>query len=604
VHTLFHAVIHQQKSKGWQVALAVTLFFAALVLVLPKDSFWITDGGNRFIQLQSLLRTGQFDIEYPAKSIDPDKTFFPRGGHHFQQHDDAIHSFYPIYFSLIVSPFYRVLGGVGLYVLPLLGTLLTLIMSCKILNELGDRRRDWHSVLVVAFCTPIFFYSLTFWEHTLAVGLSTLAIYYLLRILNGQYLKWGAAVSGMLLGVSTILREEGYIIFAAIVVAMSLLIFRERAHSLKRTLLHLVLGWGAFMLPIGWFQYAMYGNALGIHAAVYSAMETSTPTAPWDYLWGKLTNFYVYLFRFNERAMVNYCLVVPLALITCYGLIIPQDSSSRRNIIFAIGVLLSAVLMVLLVVHPNPVFNTLNTQALVSATPFLLVLAFLQREILRPSDPGPRFLGVIVSVYVAATCLSLNQADIGIIWGPRHFLALYPIAVPLVFHGLQGMADDRKSALFRKLAIVLFVVSALIQVHGVNTLFLKKNATRQLVEKVAKLDEAVIVTDVFWLGEELASIFYDKIIMQVESDSEMLMLVPQLAAKDIDRFAIVRSPWFHAVRDPQTLQELTRLFNIVPSGELRVPRVSLLDVNIFTCRWRDDGKRRALQAAPLQPVDK
>jgi len=579
------------------------LLFAAVVLILPKDSFWITDGGNRFIQLQSLQRTGQLSIEYPAEAIDPYKTFFPRGGHHFQQHDDAIHSFYPIYFSLIVSPFYRVLGGVGLYVLPLLGTLLTLIMSCKILNELGDRRRDGQTVLVLALCTPIFFYSLTFWEHTLAVGLSTLAIYYLLRILNGQHLKWGAAVSGVLLGVSTIFREEGYIIFVAIVVAMSLLIYQKRAPFLRGSLLHVVLGWGAVMLPVGWFQYATYGNVLGIHAAVYSSMETSTPTAPWEYLWGKLTNFYVYLFRFNEQAIVNYCLVVPLALITCYGLIIPKDSSKRKNIIFAIGVLLSAVLMVLLFVHPNPVFNTLNTQALVSATPFLLVLVFLQREVLRSSDPGPRFLGVIVLVYVAATCLSLNQSDIGIIWGPRHFLALYPIVVPLVFYGLLRIADDGKSVLFRKLAIVLFVVSALIQVHGVSTLFLKKNATRQLVEKVAQLDETVIVTDVFWLGEELASIFYDKKIMQVESDSEMLALVPQLAAKDIDRFAIVRSPWFQAIRDPQTLQEMTRLLIIEPGGELRFPRVSLLDVNIFTCRWRQNGKRQAPQAAPLQPAD-
>lgn len=581
-------MIHQQKFKGWQVALAVTLFFTALVLVFPKDSFWITDGGNRFIQLRSLLQTGQFDVEYPSKSIDPDKTFFPRGGHHFQQRDDAIYSFYPIFFSLIVAPLYRALGGIGLYVLPLVGAFLTLIMSCKILNEIGGRQRDGPSILVVAFCTPMFFYSLTFWEHTLAVGFSTLAIYYLLRILNGQHLKWGAVVSGVLLGASTILREEGYIILVAIVVAMSLLIFRKRARVRRRLLIHVGLGWGAVMLPNAGFQYAMYGNVLGLHAAVYNSMETATLIAPWDYIWGKLTNFYVYLFRFHEKALLNYCLVVPLALVTCYGLIIPQDALSRKNIVFVVGVLLSAVLMVLLFVHPNPVVNTLNTQALISGTPFLLVLVFLQREVLRASGLGSRFLGVIALVYVVATCLSLNQSDIGIIWGPRHFLALYPIAVPLVFHGLQRIAGDGKSALFRKLAIVLFIISALIQMHGVSTLFLKKNATRQLGEKIAQLDESVIVTDVFWLGEELASIFYDKKIMQVESDREMLMLIPKLAEKDIGRFAIVRSPWFHAIRDPETLQELTKSLIVEPGGELRVPRVSLLDINIFTCRWRAD----------------
>ena len=176
VPTLFHAVIHQQKHRGLFSALAVVLLLAAFVLALPKDSFWITDGGNRFIQLQSMLRTGGLGIEYPAESLDPGRTFFPRGGHHFQKHGDVTYSFYPFYFSLIVAPFYRLLGGIGLYVLPLLGTLLTLIMSCKILHALGLRHLDTQLVVVLAFCTPIFFYSLTFWEHTVAVSLSTLAI--------------------------------------------------------------------------------------------------------------------------------------------------------------------------------------------------------------------------------------------------------------------------------------------------------------------------------------------------------------------------------------------------------------------------------------------
>ena len=49
------------------------------VSLLPPQVFWITDGGNRYIQVQSFARQGPPEIAWPARRLDPQLRFFPWG---------------------------------------------------------------------------------------------------------------------------------------------------------------------------------------------------------------------------------------------------------------------------------------------------------------------------------------------------------------------------------------------------------------------------------------------------------------------------------------------------------------------------------------------
>jgi hypothetical protein len=103
----------------------------------------------------------------------------------------------------------RAFGTWGLFVLPILGTLLMIAL----LPLLTTRSILIPGVLLV-FGTPVLWYTIVFWEHTLAAGLA-LAAFILAE-------RERPILAGVLAAVSTAFREEGYVLIASIVVAVIL----------------------------------------------------------------------------------------------------------------------------------------------------------------------------------------------------------------------------------------------------------------------------------------------------------------------------------------------------------------------------------------------
>ncbi len=97
------------------LALMLATLVVALILIAtqPRDVFWGPDSANHFIQTQSILRTGQIAIEHR----------FPIG-HHFVDIANKTYSTYAPAFPAAAAPFYAAFGYWGLFVLPILGTLL------------------------------------------------------------------------------------------------------------------------------------------------------------------------------------------------------------------------------------------------------------------------------------------------------------------------------------------------------------------------------------------------------------------------------------------------------------------------------------------------
>src|SRR5262249_55299688 len=148
---------------------------------------------SRFIQLRSILRHGDASVEHR----------FPIG-HHFVTAGGKTHSMYSPVFAYASAPLFRIFGYWGLFVLPIAGTLLLIAL---LPNRIG---------LIVFFATPVLWYTLVFWEHTLAAALA-LAAFVLCG--GGRPRPPGRAghpastcfLAGILVAASTLLREEGYI---------------------------------------------------------------------------------------------------------------------------------------------------------------------------------------------------------------------------------------------------------------------------------------------------------------------------------------------------------------------------------------------------------
>jgi len=560
------------------------LIYGMIIYILPKEAFWITDGGNKFIQVKNIALSGfgDFSIPYPAKDLDPELTFFPYCGHHFQKIGDKIYSFYPFYFPLISFFFYHFFGIAGIYVLPLLSSTLCLIVTYLILRQLNCPDQYGIAVPILGFCTPIFFYSLTFWEHSLAMMLSTSSLFLILKSRQSRKEATILLFAGLLMALSTILREEGYILLFSIVVS-----FIFSFHP-GRNITFLSLGWLAIMIPIWILQHNLFGHCLGLHAAVYSsALSHPGSIFTADNVLGKLSNFFVYLFKFNSNTLISLLLTIPhLAAFTIGFLCATSTNWGKPRIFILVATsITTTILSILLLANDSPVFNTLFTQSLLPSTPFIILFILYSRTSILSNEVNLKFLATMSLIFIIATCLLLNQRDIGIIWGPRHFISLYPIFVPLSLLAVHTLLNHVTTKTSKKLVTAavasLLVVSFVIQAHGVRILHLKKTSTKQIISFVKSLQTEIIVTDVYWLPEELASIYYDKKILMVRSDEHLQSLLSLFRMNNIRHFSFITSEYYGRI-SKEALHKMAGL--VEDRKKIHSSGVEFMELMVLCCK--------------------
>lgn len=164
----------------------VTLVYIITFLCIEKRGFWIVDNANKFIQLQAINNSNftDFSIPYPGSPIDPDYQYNPIPPPFSVVRDNRLYSVYSPLFAAISVVFYRLFSFTGLYLLPLLFSIFGLLGLLKIAKLLNFSKIAQNLTLIIAgFCTPLWFYSTVYWEHSIAVCLCIYGILYCLRFL-------------------------------------------------------------------------------------------------------------------------------------------------------------------------------------------------------------------------------------------------------------------------------------------------------------------------------------------------------------------------------------------------------------------------------------
>ncbi len=488
------------------VALISATFIVAITIIAtqPRDVFWGSDSGNRFIQMQSFLRTGSVVVEHRWPI-----------GQHFVNVGGRTYSFWAPTFSIVAAPFYATLGFVGLFVLPIAGTLLLIALLPMLIvvpggaRDLGgwcasSRRPNLQAPrfargdmrtgsiagtgIVLVFGTPILWYTVVFWEHTLAAAI-VLAAFILAE-------RERPLLAGILAGASTLFREEGYVAIISMVIAI--LVVRR---VLRQAIMFMA---GAILPLIPWWaiNWKMFGNPLGLHAAVYSSIARGD----------KLSNFFPYLFEFSSVRVLRVALVLP-----AIALVLLSPVRMRASIRAVLFVLTSAgfvALTILLLRAQAPIRETLYLQGLFPAIPFSAAM-FLSIPQLWSEQ---RFRITTVVVGIPLTTLMLHQSDFGVIWGPRHYLWLVPLMIVLAAESLGHFTAWHVAVAG---VVLLLACSFTIQIEGIRILRSKLRFSESLLQAVREDPAKVVLTDVFWIPEDLAAGFYEKQFGLVRNDGEL-----------------------------------------------------------------------------------
>ncbi|UCH79407.1 MAG: hypothetical protein JSU81_05500 [Candidatus Coatesbacteria bacterium] len=479
-------------TKTTAIVLGVYVAAAALLLaLLPAAGFFSGDEGVKFIQLRSLAENGfaSSAIIWRGDELGLDRRYAVverfvelRGGELYSPH--------PLLFALASAPGWLLFGFRGLYLLPLLAGGTAVWLTTRLARGFGVRR-PWLAGAVVAFASPLFFYSLCFWEHTAAVAL-WLGGFALLRRRTIPRL----ALAGGLWGLGAALRPEFYWLAAASVAALFVFHRGERlrtaawpAAACAVTALGLEL-----VIQAGWGQPAFmrlganlaYGGPRGASGFLYAVGHSLLPLRPW----------------YLAAAAAAVALVAALGIRWRPGVYVAAGGAGALALLYA-------------------TFFAGYATALFAAFPAVFGFVFLAgaggREAFRGASPVEQSWYAAAAAFAATLFLVVPDTS-GFAWGPRFLLCVIPPAAV----ALARLAGGGREGRGRAAAVgVLVVLSALTQLPGLDRFASEKGARADLGAALASLPAAPLVTNKWYLPAYAAPLYLERAVILVTAEEDL-----------------------------------------------------------------------------------
>jgi hypothetical protein len=520
--------------------LLVALLYLATLLWLPGEGLWIVDNGNKLIQVEALLASGQRDyaIPWPGRQLDPHFELNPLPNLFSVVHEGRLYSVFSPAFPALASPLYAWLGTPGLYVLPfvsgvaLLAGLLALARAAGLREPAGAV-----SVLVAGLCTPVWFYSVVFWEHIVAASLVVWAVAGWLSF-HATRSPRALLASGAACAAAVWFRDQ-LLLLAAL---MGLMALAGAPGARRRAVLLFGAGLAAGLAPLALFQWLALGNPIGFHLTHgFQATGGGSPGARIAaHLADRPAALHHLFLAWAGDVPLSALLSLPLFALLLLRPALPRRAFEAALLGCALWGLAGALVTALgTALAASPIDWWLRSNGFFSAAPLLALGLVRRRDHEQP--PGLRRLGQLVAAYAALYVLLSPLRNVaGIHWGSRYLLELYPLlAVPCAFNLLDA-ARLLSRARLAPLALLL-VASTALQLQALDILERKKSFGQRLARAVRERPEPVIVTDEWWLPQTLATEFFQRPIFYVQSEEQARRLLGRLARFGERRFLFVTS---------------------------------------------------------------
>ena len=513
--------------------LAVSVCYGAALCVLEKRGFWITDNANKFLQVQALANSGytDFSIPWPGQIVDPDFAYNPLPYYFTRVESGTLYSVFSPVFAFISAFFFVHLGHWGLYLVPVLSALAMLAGLAQLARLVGQRIAVGHvAVLTAGLCTPVFFYSLVFWEHTPAICLGIWSVRYLVQFLADsapKHLGLGMAAAGL----SVYFRDEFYLLCLVLALATA---FYARAGRLK-ILVSSALILFVSLLPLWLFQWLTIGHPLGYHLSTHLAT-----VADWvDHLAARPRVFYNLFVASNPIPALSLVLALPIILAFVLS---PRLALQKAVPAYSAVALISAGLSLGgYFFAASPIDYMLKSSNALFASAPVVALAFLRSA---DSDLHPlrRWIWLVALSFAALYALAAPKVgSLGIHWGNRYFLILYPLwAVLAAGNLLEWLKRQRPYFSAGVLAVgAVLVFSLAAQVYGVSLLAKKKAFSQRLHSEMSQRSEEVVITNLRWVPHALCGEFYQRPFFYVATPRHYESLLQRLSDQGYKSYLFV-----------------------------------------------------------------
>jgi len=519
------------------VLVGCSLAYLAVAALLSRQAdFWSPDQAIRFVQMEGLWRQHyHVAVPYPAAYLDPTGRFFPAmEWFHFQRGGKQYLSYLP-YFAMVSAPLYHALGYPGLLILPIAAGLAVVWITVGVF----DRRVPGllvPGVIALALGTPLVIYSATFWDHILVVAVTAGALVAASRAIeeSGPTPPRSLVMAGVLLGLGLWLRNEMYVLTIAVVLAWLVTGSGQRVKGFVALVAGLIIPasilWATnsylYGTPLGWKGQDLVNTRL--NGTIQAAAAGSSAVA---WVIDRLVNAYYQLVSPDFYAFSRSAIAVGAALaggLVLAGVLIRAGVQRHvGRLVFlggAIGLLTSLGIL----------SGRTMVSGLLPSMPFVVLVLL----------PGPltrweRFLWLTIGFFVLAIVATGSHG--GLQWGPRYML---PIVPALVWLGALAVGRARTAApsVWPRLCLAagsLIIVSALIQVSGVDQVSEAVARNARINAALRTASAGVIVTPLNWLTMSAGSVYFEKVLMLVRTPEDFQALVEDLSEKRVARWTYI-----------------------------------------------------------------
>jgi len=514
---------------------ALIIYLTIAWIVFDPDAVWSPDEGAKWLQMVSIRFEGRellLTIPYQGGTLDPDLNFAlmedPKDL--FRVFDqELILDRLPV-FTLCSLPFFKLFGAYGLYLLPAIAGSLIGISTLKLLNSKDRRSVMW---LLIAFGSPVFIYSVLFWEHSLATCLGItgmLLIYnnYLhknTKIFHKVFIIFLAVGS---LGLSIYLRLEMLIFIIAFLISLFLLKGIERRWIIIIGLLLFLM-----LVPFQWFQRELFsGEALPVNARFINLPLAYLRHAQWRALPDLLIGP-------HEDEAINNGWLGGLWMI---GAVIAVAHSfnpaptSRTTFVQRLGLVICSIMAAYFLFTPE---RYRAAHGLLFSTPWTILGFTRAYEVWQKRDIRTQItiltyiLGI--SFYtIVMIGFRASSPHGGLEWGARFALSFFPL-IALI----SAWCWQEKAVIDKILIISLICLGFGFQIRGILTIQKDKQINASLNQTILSLEGDHVVTDLWWLSLNAAPIASHKAFYAVKNPEEFSQWLVKAEEKGVREFSLI-----------------------------------------------------------------
>jgi hypothetical protein len=585
-----------------------TLYLTILV-ALPADLFWSPDEGAKYLEVRSYVwRDGlQRRVVYGARYVDPGFRFYPHRADDDESGDLVINLFpepgsegrltsnwSPLFPLVSLAP-YTLLRLHGLYLVPIVCGLLTALLAGAAARRIVPEA-EVPTILAVGLCSPVLFYSLRFWEHTLAVCLATAALAVWLddspRRCGRVVVSWGC------LAVAIVLRFELAVVAGSLGIALAADRIRSRLETSGR-FSPAALPWAVATTVVGlvfaaggalWFavRHARLLRLVGVKEdwLVRVVLGKVIQLGPWHDLPLRLRHALI-----DVPGETGPHLAPEAAWLGLLGVMVAVASVAfrhpRRGWLFVAGATLVTAVAAAAVISPDRIRGV---HALVLPTPWVVLAMLLPRPAVKMDGPCNAVFSITSwLVIISAVTLSLKPVLGGLEWGSRYHLVAYVLAAVLActafVHFLRSVDNARLRAAVTVVGVASLAVGCMYQVRGIGEVTLTK------IHLAAYRDQLVVtrvpvITDLAWLPGSLARTFAEFPILMVGGPENLSSVIGSVGSH-AGRFRLITS-----IEDEQDVRawiDGARPYTVDLVRDRTVAGLRLLDVAVRSAPATEQG---------------